>query len=336
MKKVIVKFITGEEKKGDILFFNINKSTFPLQVENKEGRTETLVVSIDSVKTIHFLKKEEVSGSHLRKETIEQSMFVSSIAYKLVVEFEDGEVMHGSTHRYNPKDRGFFLVPLNPADISERIYVNKKAVKNVNVKRLIGKIFVDQRKITSQQLEEALASQRKIRKKRIGAILVEEEIINNEQLHESLQKQRERYRLLGEILIEAGYITPEQLQYALRIQKEKREKKLGQILVELKYVTPSDICIALASQLHYPWIDLSTVKIPLDIATSLPEEVVRRLGVIPVEKKEGNVLVVATSQPQDPDIRLEASKFTALKVELVIAYEGHIEEAINYCFSTKK
>jgi hypothetical protein len=335
MAKVIVKFLTGEEKIGNIVSFNINEPTFSLHVEKEGGKSELHTVKIDSVKAIHFLKKEEPSGSNLRTETIDQSIYAGTMASKLMVEFKDGELINGTTIKYDPNDKGFFLIPLNPADRSMRIYVNAQAVKNVDQKVLIGKILVEQKKINPKQLEECLVLQKEIREKKIGAILKEEAIINEEQLQESLQKQKEQHKLLGEILIEAGYITPEQLQHALLIQRENRKKKLGHILVELKYVTPNDICIALATQFHRPWIDLSSVKIPSRIATSLPEEVVRRLKVIPVEGTGSGILIVATSEPGVHDVRSEISNVTGLTVELVIAYEEYIESAINYYFPVK-
>lgn len=335
MPRVIVKFISGEEQTGDVLYFNINQPNFHLQVGYEKGKSEIHTVNINSVKAILFLKKEEPSVSLLRRETIEQSMFAGTLAYKLVVEFKDGEVINGSTLKYNPNDKGFFLIPLNPADRSEKIYVNAQASKHVDCKRLLGKILVDQKIITSEQLEESLKLQKEKRDKKIGTILQEKAIINEKQLQEALEKQKEKTKLLGEILLEAGYITTEQLQNALQIQQENRKKRLGQILVELKYITPIDICLALATQFHRPWIDLSILKIPAEIAHSLPEEVVRRFEVIPVERK-GNILEVATSQPQNPQIGLEISKFTPFTVELVIAYEGYIESAIKYYFPAEK
>ncbi len=134
----------------------------------------------------------------------------------------------------------------------------------------------------------------------------------------------------------AGYISYEQLDYALNIQHENSKEKLGQILVDLKYLTPNDICIALATQLHLPWIDLSDKSISPEVATSLSEEVVRRLEVIPVERKGKDILVVATSQPQDPNILLELMKITPLKVELVVAYEGYIKSNIDYFFPKRE
>jgi hypothetical protein len=333
--KVLVKFLTGGEKKGDIMLFNVNNPTFPLQVEKEDGTSEMHTVIIDSVKAIYFLKKEELSKTSLRRETIEQSKYAGPVALKLMVEFKDGEVLHGTTLKYSPNDKGFFLIPLNPGDNSERVYVNAAAVKNVEQKMLLGKILVDQQKITPEQLQECLRIQKEKREKKIGDILLEEKVINEKQLQEALQKQEIKYRLLGDILIEAGYITPDQLQHALLIQRKNREKKLGHILVELKYATPNDICIALATQFHCPWIDLSSVKIPIEIVTILPEELMRRLKIIPVERKPSGILVVATSEPEVHDIESEISRISGSTVEFVIAYEEYIEAAIGLYFPVK-
>jgi hypothetical protein len=335
MMRVIVHFLTGEEITGNLMFFNINQPIFPLEVDKEAGKSETQKVGLDSVKAIYFLKKEELSKTSLRKETIEQSKYAGTVTFKLMVEFKDGELLHGTTLKYSPNDKGFFLIPLNPSDKSERVYVNAEAVKNVEQKMLLGKVLVDQQKITPGQLEECLRIQKERREKKIGDILLEKKVINEKQLQEALQKQEIKHQLLGEILLEAGYITLDQLQHALDIQQQNREKKLGHVLVELKYVTPNDICIALATQFHLPWIDLSSVKIPVEIVTSLPEELMLRLKIIPVERKGSGILVVATSEPEVHDVRLEISRITGSTVELAIAYEEYIEAAISLYFPVK-
>jgi hypothetical protein len=330
MNPVVVYFEDGQSKAGKALFFNLAKTTFPLQVETEEGKTEVLTVRLDDVKKIQFLKKEagEAPESSLHRETIDQSTFVSSVSLKLAVELQDGEVLTGSTVKYSPNDKGFFLTPFNPADESERIYINARFVKNVEQRKLLGRILVDERKITNGQLKKAARVQAEIRAKRIGMILVEQAIISQTQLDESLKKQRERNTRLGELLIEAGYISLEQLDTALRIQKKFRNKRLGQILVELKYVTPNDICLALASQLGCPWVDLSTVTIRPEMLALLPSEIEKRLEVIPVEMRGGDILVVASSQPRDQELFKELSRLTPWKVELVIAYDGYISSVI--------
>lgn len=336
MQKVILKLQNGDEKTGEVMLFNINQPTFQIQVDRGDGTKETMTIRMENVKAVLFLKKDEGEGSRLRTENIEQSTYAGTMAYRLIVEFQDGEIISGSTLKYNPNDKGFFIVALNPADRSERVYVNALAVKNVDCKRLLGKILVDQNKITQDQLVESLRYQQEQREKKIGTILAEHAIINEQQLHESLKRQKETKKMLGEILLEAGYISSSQLEYALHIQQENRGMRLGQILVELKYLSPSDICIALATQFQKSWIDLSQKKILPEIAASFPEDIIRKYEVIPVEKKDKDTIVVATSRPQDSEILDELSKQTSLNIELVVAYEGYIISAINACFPPKE
>ena len=334
MARVIVKLRSGEELSGDTLSFNPNMQAFYVHVEKEGEGAENLPVTMNSVKAIFFLRKEAVDESVVHMETIDQSVFAGTYAFRLHVEFGDGEMLHGSAHKDSPNDRGFYLVPLNPADKCERIYINASAVKRVESRRFLGKILVDQKKITEEQLGHALKYQHEKRHQKIGSILKENNIITHEQLEESLRRQEERAKFLGEILLDAGYITEEQLQFALHIQHENRKKKLGQILVELKYVAPNDICIALATQLHIPWADLSSFKPSAELSGLLPEEVIKHLEVLPVERKD-DTLVVASAEPQSPGLIGEISRYVHLEVELAVAYEGYIESAIDRLFPKK-
>ncbi len=332
MQKVIIKFQNGEEKSGEIMLFNMNQQVLQFYEYKDGGEKESRMVRMDTVKAILFLKREETYGSHLRTETIEKSVYAGTLAFRIVVEFNDGEIMSGSTLKYNPNDKGFFLVPLNPADKSERIYINAQAVKNVDCKRLLGKILVDQKKITQEQLVESLKCQHEKREKKIGTILKENSIITQSQLEESLKKQKEKSKMLGEILLEAGYITQEQLEKALKIQQENKKKKLGQVLVELKYITPNDICIALATQFNKHWIDMTNLDIPESVVKSIPIELIKKFEIIPVDKKPDSTIIIASSTPNDDEIKSELSKLENIKTELVFAYEGYIESAINKYF----
>lgn len=326
MSLVVVNFLSGEEARGNVLYFSGDKPTFHLQVTGPDNQPETRSVYLSTVRTVSFLKTTGIRP-HLREEKIHHSVYAGTLAFKLVVELDNGQILHGSAHKYSPNDKGFFLVPLSPADRSERIYVNARAVKNVDCKRLIGKVLVDHGKITSEQLRESLSVQKALREKRLGEILHEASFISKKQLNESLEAQKTQTKPLGEILLDAGYITREQLDYALAIQHANRTKKLGRILVELKYVTPNDICIVLATQFHMPWVDLSRTKISPEAARLLPAGIAFRLGILPIELK-GKTLVVATSRPFDPAIKDEVTKITSLETQLVVAFEGYIEDAI--------
>ncbi len=338
MHHVIVKFLEGGEKAGEVFSFNMNFPVFYLQAKNAKGEAENFPVKVDTVKQIIFLKKKDSNGNILHKETIDQSTYAGVLPYRLMVEFKDGQRIDGSTNKYHSKDKGFFVVPLNPADKSERIYINAAAVKDVDCKRLLGKKLIDQQNITVEEVDESFKQRRLERDK--------EDTKKNENLVRQSKgffiikdgtKQTEeiKTKLLGEVIRGAGYITEQQLQDAVNKQKQQKGKKLGRILVDLKYVTPTDICVALATQFHLPWVDLSNMDIPQEVATLLPEKAVRKLGIIPIEKKD-DILVVAISQPQHPLIGMKVSEFTSFIVELVIAYDGYVQSAIEKYFPNKQ
>ncbi|MBI5640717.1 MAG: hypothetical protein HZA17_09850 [Nitrospirae bacterium] len=331
MAKVLVKLQNGEETRGELLSFNQNAPTFYIHTDKDKGTTNNVMLNTADVKAIFFQKRQNGDCSIVHMETIDQSVLAGLHGFRLDVEFRDGETIHGSAHKYSPNDRGFYLVPLNPADKYERIYVNALSVKRVDSRRLMGKILVDQSKITAGQLGQALKYQQENKEKKIGTILRENNLITHEQLGESLQRQKEHGKYIGEILMEAGYITEEQLQYALLLQQENRKKKLGQILVELKFLAPNDICIALATQLSLPWADLSSVEILPGTATALPEDVVRRLCALPIEQRDDR-LIIASAEPQAPGLKGEISRYTELEVELAVAFDGYIESVINHFF----
>ncbi len=83
-------------------------------------------------------------------------------------------------------------------------------------------------------------------------------------------------------------------------------------------------------------MELSELTISPKIAASLPpRKVVRRLEVIPVEKRD-DVLVVASAEPQRPGLITELSRAAQIKVELAVAYEVYIAETSARYFAENK
>ncbi len=329
MSEVVIQFLDGKSKRGAIPFFHPDKRTVPFETTSADGKSKIqTTVAIEEVKKIQFLKKDSLEDSAVHKETIAQTQFAGTVAYKLVVEMNDGEILTGTTLRYDPDEKSFFLTPLNPADPSERIYINARCVAKVDKKRLLGRMLVDAKVIDGKQLENVLNVQAGHREKMIGQVLLEQEFISRQQLDDSLNVQKNSGSMLGEILIEAQYISRDQLDKALIVQSENRKKRLGQILVELKYVTADDICLALASQLGCAWVDLSKRTIPEDVLRLLPRDVVLKFEVIPMEKKSGELLIVAAAQPRDEAMRSAVSGRTSMRTEFVVAFDGHILAAL--------
>ena len=142
---------------------------------------------------------------------------------------------------------------------------------------------------------------------------------------------------LGELLLYAGKIDNKQFEDALEMQKGSN-KKIEEILVEQGWVSANDIVEALEYQLGFPRVDLNKFQINVNLATLIPESIVRRHKLIAIDKKE-DTLVVAMVDPLNffaiDDIRL----FTKHEVQPVLATQEEIERLIERFYSgeqTKK
>lgn len=121
-------------------------------------------------------------------------------------------------------------------------------------RQLLGELLLAAKRITPEQLGQALAEQEKTGE-RIGAILVRRGFLSREELEAVLSFQRRQEKgaespspfRLGEILVSTGQITRRQLDLALAWQG-KRGGKLGERLVESGYVTPHQVSRGLAIQ----------------------------------------------------------------------------------------
>ena len=140
----------------------------------------------------------------------------------------------------------------------------------------------------------------------------------------ALRPERKR---LGEILVIGGVISPSQLDDALTAQKTLG-LRLGEVLIKQGFVTEDNILKTMQSQLGLPSIDLSKVVLNDGILRLLPEAVVRKYCVLPIELTNGQLLV-ATSDPTDyfalDDLRLAAGSM----IKPCLAKKGDILQAID-------
>ncbi|WP_425807580.1 GspE/PulE family protein [Desulfitobacterium sp. Sab5] len=147
----------------------------------------------------------------------------------------------------------------------------------------------------------------------------------------ALHQERKR---LGEILVAGGVITVEQLEEALRLQKSLG-LRLGETLIQQKIVTEDDILRTMQSQLRLPVIDLNRVVVQDSVLKMLPENVVRKYTVLPVEIQNGQ-LMVATSDPTDyfamDDLRLAAN----MLLKPCLAKKGDILKAIDRFYGRRE
>lgn len=136
-------------------------------------------------------------------------------------------------------------------------------------------------------------------KMRLGDLLVHEHIISNEQLMQALNSQKTTGRKLGDALIELGHISERQL--------------LG----------------FLAQQLDVPFLDISQLRIPGEIAALLPEVHARRLRALVIEDR-GESVLIGMSDPADLSGLDQLEQMLSPKrIELAVVMESQLFEAFD-------
>ncbi len=139
-----------------------------------------------------------------------------------------------------------------------------------------------------------------------------------------MSKKKKR---LGEILIEANLIDESILMKVLSLQKETG-LKIGEILTKEKYLTEEQILEAIQNQLKIPSIDLNKINIRQEIIDLLPDKLVRKHMVIPVDVVNGQLMIVM-SDPLNhyaiEDIRAASGMLTKVSITLKNSILENIE-----------
>ncbi|MDR3581035.1 MAG: type IV-A pilus assembly ATPase PilB [Oryzomonas sp.] len=134
---------------------------------------------------------------------------------------------------------------------------------------------------------------------------------------------------LGEILVKNNLITTEQLARALEEQKlSGGQMRLGTVLIKQNAITSQNLSSFLSKQYGVPAVNLSDYDIDQAVIKVIPQEVVQKYQLIPVNRA-GATLIVAVSDPSNL-FAIEDIKFmTGYNVEMVVASEADIKKAID-------
>ena len=141
------------------------------------------------------------------------------------------------------------------------------------------------------------------------------------------------YFRLGDILVNNGVITPDQLQKALEVQKTKHER-LGTILIEEGIINEQLLIETLEMQLGIDFIDLSTVRIPIELASLVPKNIARRHGVVPVRLNKDE-LTLAMSDPLNFVALEEVRTATHKRILPKIATTAAVNKAISMLYGNE-
>lgn len=175
-------------------------------------------------------------------------------------------------------------------------------------------------------------------KKSLQDLLIDRGLLTQEQMQTTLDTQRKTGKKLGQILTEEGLLSEEEVLKALHAQLRLVEKKngirLGTFLIEEGLISKTEMLRALEKQLGVLGVDIETIYIDPDVAKLIPEEIVRKYTIIPVQILNGE-LFIAMKDPLDyfalDDIKLVLD----MPFKPLIALEKDIITTVDKLFGKK-
>jgi len=138
---------------------------------------------------------------------------------------------------------------------------------------------------------------------------------------------------LGELLVRENLISLQQLQKA---QEEQRKTggRIGSLLVKQGAIAESDLTGFLSKQYGVPAISLKDFDIDEEVLKLIPKGTAEKHQVIPVNRA-GSSLIVAMSDPSNIFAIDDVKFLTGYNVEVVVASEQAIKEAIERYYAEK-
>lgn len=144
----------------------------------------------------------------------------------------------------------------------------------------------------------------------------------------------QKKRTLASILIDGGIVTPEQVDAAFQQQLETG-RLIGESLVEMGFTTEENIGWALSKQLGIPYVDLVTGAADLDLVQRFPESLLRRIQATPLFQNQEE-MVIAMSDPTDPEAVSEIRQAAGMPVALVIGCPASIRRVLDNFYGPER
>jgi MSHA biogenesis protein MshE len=132
---------------------------------------------------------------------------------------------------------------------------------------------------------------------------------------------------LGELLVQQKLISQEQLSFALNEQK-RSGRKLGRILVDNAFISDDQLAEMLGKQLGLPYVNLKFFNLRNEIVQRLPENQARRHRALPLEDRNG-VLLVGMGDPTDLFAFDEIKRVLKCEIEVAVVTEGRLLDTLD-------
>jgi Type II secretion system (T2SS), protein E, N-terminal domain/Type II/IV secretion system protein len=129
-------------------------------------------------------------------------------------------------------------------------------------------------------------------------------------------------------------VTQEQVDAAFQRQLETG-RLIGETLVELGYTSEENIGWGLSKQLGIPYVDIQTGAADLELVRRFPDALLRRLQAAPLFKSQDEI-VIAMSDPSDPDAVSQLREAAGGEVALVIGCPSSIRRTLDAVFGPER
>ncbi len=139
---------------------------------------------------------------------------------------------------------------------------------------------------------------------------------------------------LGDLLVNAGAISEKQLQSAL-MEQQLTNLRLGEILIKNGFLTERQLAEALSSQLKLPMVTLARYRPMIEALRMVPENVARRLDLLPLAVLDNNRLFIAMADPLNIISIDEVRMLTGMEVDVGVAIPSEIRRDMDSFYSVR-
>lgn len=129
MNKVVVRFVDGRMIKGVTADFVPAKDRFHVSLASDPVGSKPYEIMTRDLKALFFVKDYDGDPGYTERKEFDPAR--PPVGRPIKVEFDDGEVLVGTTQGYQPGRPGFFLEPADPDCNNERCYVFSSAARDI-------------------------------------------------------------------------------------------------------------------------------------------------------------------------------------------------------------
>jgi hypothetical protein len=131
MNKVVARFAGGNMIKGTTNDFFSGKDVFHVNVLNAPADEKPFEIHTKDLKALFFVKDFRGNPHYINRNEFDPKNPI--IGLKIRVEFNDGEVLVGTSTEYHPGRSGFFILPADTGTNNELCYVVAAATKDIRI-----------------------------------------------------------------------------------------------------------------------------------------------------------------------------------------------------------